>query len=205
MPRWRRSARVTPTGPAGWRRRRSGCRRPDPTSWRGSTRSTRRCAQGGFVKEALRLRRTALESVDDDGKRIAALRVLATEAKDAGLPGLAASWRFDAGEVPLPPVAASPCPSRPPSTTWRRSGCWRAGRMIRRACWRCWRRRSRDTRAPMRRWRWPRSWSRAWRPARNRRAAGWRCCARRTPTSTSPRAGRAWAGASPPSWRPSVT
>jgi tetratricopeptide (TPR) repeat protein len=69
--------------------------------------------EGGFVKEALRLRRTALESVDDDGKRIAALRVLAAEAKDAGLPGLASSWRFDAGEVPLPPVAGEPVPESP--------------------------------------------------------------------------------------------
>ncbi len=69
--------------------------------------------EGGFVKEALRLRRTALESVDDDAKRIAALRVLAAEAKDAGLPGLAASWRFDAGEVPLPPVAGEPVPESP--------------------------------------------------------------------------------------------
>jgi Tfp pilus assembly protein PilF len=69
--------------------------------------------EGGFVKEALRLRRTALESVDDEGKRIAALRVLAAEANEAGLTGLAASWRFDAGEVPLPPVAAEPVPESP--------------------------------------------------------------------------------------------
>ena len=64
--------------------------------------------EGGFVKEALRLRRTYLESVGDEAERVAALRVLADEATDAGLAELAASWRLDAGDVPLPPVAAEP-------------------------------------------------------------------------------------------------
>lgn len=69
--------------------------------------------EGGFVKEALRLRRTYLESVDDEGERIAALRVLADEAVDAGLGSLAASWRLDAGDVPLPPAASEPEPASP--------------------------------------------------------------------------------------------
>ena len=69
--------------------------------------------EGGFVKEALRLRRTYLESVGDEAERVAALRVLADEATDAGLTQLAASWRLDAGEVPLPPVAAEPNPESP--------------------------------------------------------------------------------------------
>jgi tetratricopeptide (TPR) repeat protein len=69
--------------------------------------------EGGFVKEALRLRRTYLESVDDEAERIAALRVLADEASDAGLANLAASWRLDAGDVPPPPVASDPEPASP--------------------------------------------------------------------------------------------
>jgi len=69
--------------------------------------------EGGFVKEALRLRRTVLETVDDEAERIAALRILAEEANDAGLANLAASWRLDAGEVPLPPVATEPEPASP--------------------------------------------------------------------------------------------
>ena len=69
--------------------------------------------EGGFVKEALRLRRTYLESVGDEAERVAALRVLADEATDAGLEKLAASWRLDAGDVPLPPVAGEPKPESP--------------------------------------------------------------------------------------------
>ena len=69
--------------------------------------------EAGFVKEALRLRRTYLESVDHEAERIAALRALADEAKDAGLSDLAASWRLDAGEVPLPPVASESEPVTP--------------------------------------------------------------------------------------------
>src|SRR4051812_25331065 len=69
--------------------------------------------EGGFLKDALRLRRTVLESVDDDAKRIAALRILAGEATDAGLVDLGASWRLDAGEVPPPPAASDPEPVSP--------------------------------------------------------------------------------------------
>jgi tetratricopeptide (TPR) repeat protein len=69
--------------------------------------------EGGFVKEALRLRRTYLELVDDEEERIAALRILAGEAGDAGLKDLAASWRLDAGETPLPPVAIEREPESP--------------------------------------------------------------------------------------------
>ena len=69
--------------------------------------------EGGFVKEALRLRRTYLESVDDEAERVAALRILAREAGDAGLKDLAASWRLDAGETPLPPVAIEAEPKSP--------------------------------------------------------------------------------------------
>ena len=69
--------------------------------------------EGGFVKEALRLRRTYLESVGDEAERIAALRVLAGEAGDAGLKDLAASWRLDAGETPLPPAATEREPKTP--------------------------------------------------------------------------------------------
>jgi len=69
--------------------------------------------EAGYVKEALRLRRTYLESVDHERERIAALRALADEAKDAGLSDLAASWQLDAGEVPLPPVASEAKPVTP--------------------------------------------------------------------------------------------
>jgi Flp pilus assembly protein TadD len=69
--------------------------------------------EGGFLKDALLLRRTYLESVGDERERIAALRALAGEAGDAGLANLAASWRLDAGEVPLPPVASEPVPESP--------------------------------------------------------------------------------------------
>jgi hypothetical protein len=69
--------------------------------------------EGGFVKDALLLRRTYLESVGDEAARIGALRVLAREATEAGLENLAASWRLDAGEIPLPPVASEPVPETP--------------------------------------------------------------------------------------------
>ena len=59
------------------------------------------------------MRRTYLESVGDEAERLAALRVLADEATEAGLSDLAASWRLDAGEVPLPPVASEPAPVTP--------------------------------------------------------------------------------------------
>jgi tetratricopeptide (TPR) repeat protein len=69
--------------------------------------------EGGFVKDALRLRRTVLEAVDDEAKRIVALRLLAGDAQEAGFADLAATWQLDAGEVPLPPVATERAPETP--------------------------------------------------------------------------------------------
>ncbi|HEY7372692.1 MAG TPA: hypothetical protein VIF57_11070 [Polyangia bacterium] len=69
--------------------------------------------EAGFVNEALRLRRTYLESVGDEADRVAVLRALAEEAANAGLETLASSWRLDAGDVPLPPVATEAAPESP--------------------------------------------------------------------------------------------
>ena len=68
--------------------------------------------EGGFVKDALRLRRTHLEALDGVKAR-PALLALAKEAEAAGLGALAAEWRTDAGVVPVvsagvPAEAASP-------------------------------------------------------------------------------------------------
>jgi tetratricopeptide (TPR) repeat protein len=68
--------------------------------------------EGGFVKEALRLRRTHLEALDGLKAR-PALLALAKEAEAAGLSALAVEWRTDAGVVPvvsapIPVDAASP-------------------------------------------------------------------------------------------------
>ena len=68
--------------------------------------------EGGFIKDALRLRRTHLEALDALKAR-PALLVLAKEAEAAGLGDLAAEWRADAGVVPVvsvavPAEAASP-------------------------------------------------------------------------------------------------
>jgi tetratricopeptide (TPR) repeat protein len=68
--------------------------------------------EGGFVKDALRLRRTHLEALDGVKAR-PALLALAKEADAAGLIALAIEWRTDAGVVPVlsaavPAEAASP-------------------------------------------------------------------------------------------------
>src|SRR6185312_10270046 len=59
--------------------------------------------EGGFVKDALRLRRTHLEALTGAAAR-PALLALAHEAAEAGLGALAAQWRADAGVV----AAAAP-------------------------------------------------------------------------------------------------
>jgi tetratricopeptide (TPR) repeat protein len=63
--------------------------------------------EGGFIKDALRLRRTHLEALDGVKAR-PALMALAKEAEAAGLGVLAVEWRADAGVVPVvsAPVAA---------------------------------------------------------------------------------------------------
>ena len=212
--RWPRRAPGTPAARAGWARRRSGCRRPAP---RWSTRVNAldtALREGGFLREALRLRRTYLESVDDDGRASTALLALADEASDAGLARAGRELaRRRGASVPLPPVAGEPTPTTPADhyLAAQRLLARRRGReaAIRRACWRCWRRRWPDTRAPTRRWRSPRSWSRAARD--RRRGAGApqataRSAARRARApSTSRRGGRAWAGGWRPSWRRSAT
>jgi tetratricopeptide (TPR) repeat protein len=65
--------------------------------------------EGGFVKDALRLRRTQLEALDG-AKARPALLALAKEAEEAGLGTLAVEWRTDAGLVPVvsPVVPAEP-------------------------------------------------------------------------------------------------
>ena len=65
--------------------------------------------EGGFVKDALRLRRTQLEALDGIKAR-PALLALAKEAEEAGLGTLAVEWRTDAGVVPVvsPVVPAEP-------------------------------------------------------------------------------------------------
>jgi tetratricopeptide (TPR) repeat protein len=54
--------------------------------------------EGGFVKDALRLRRTHLEALTGPAAR-PALLALADEAEQAGLAALAIEWRADAGVV----------------------------------------------------------------------------------------------------------
>ncbi len=68
--------------------------------------------EGGFVKEALRLRRTHLEALDGLKAR-PALLALAKEAEAAGLGALATEWRADAGVVPVV-VAAVPADAASP-------------------------------------------------------------------------------------------
>jgi tetratricopeptide (TPR) repeat protein len=65
--------------------------------------------EGGFVKDALRLRRTHLEALEG-AKARPALLALAKEAQEAGLGALAVDWRTDAGIVPVvsPVVPAEP-------------------------------------------------------------------------------------------------
>jgi tetratricopeptide (TPR) repeat protein len=68
--------------------------------------------EGGFIKDALRLRRTHLEALGGPGgtgglKARPALLALAKEAEAAGLGDLAAEWRTDAGVVPVVSVAVA--------------------------------------------------------------------------------------------------
>ena len=69
--------------------------------------------EGGFLREALRLRRTYIESIGDETARSAALQALAEEAADAGLAQLAASWRVDAGGTPARKPVAEAKPTTP--------------------------------------------------------------------------------------------
>ena len=68
--------------------------------------------EGGFMKDALRVRRTHLEALETEPAR-AALRALAEEADAAGLPALAADWRADAGAARAATAVAAPPPSTP--------------------------------------------------------------------------------------------
>ena len=67
--------------------------------------------EGGFVKDALRLRRTHLEALEG-AKARPALLALAKEAEEAGLGALALEWRADAG---VAPVVSVPVPAEPAS------------------------------------------------------------------------------------------
>jgi tetratricopeptide (TPR) repeat protein len=67
--------------------------------------------EGGFMKDALRVRRTHLEALDRQAAR-PALLALAGEAEEAGLRALAADWRADAGAA----RRASPSVRPPPKT-----------------------------------------------------------------------------------------
>jgi tetratricopeptide (TPR) repeat protein len=68
--------------------------------------------EGGFMKDALRVRRTHLEALDSEPAR-SALRALAEEADAAGLPALAADWRADAGAARAATAVAAPPPATP--------------------------------------------------------------------------------------------
>ncbi|HSY40490.1 MAG TPA: hypothetical protein VLA79_13210, partial [Polyangia bacterium] len=68
--------------------------------------------EGGFVKDALRLRRTHLEALDGVKAR-PALLALAKEAEAAGLSALAAEWRTDAGVVRAVSAAVPAEPASP--------------------------------------------------------------------------------------------
>ena len=152
--RW---AWATRTGPGASRRRRSGCRGPVATSRRASRRWTRRCARADSSR-----RRCGC------GERISSRWATRPSAsRRCGCSPMRRptrawrSWRRAGVSTPgtcrYRRSRASPNPSRRPITIWPRSGCWRAATMIRRACSRCSRRRSRAIRAPTRRSRSPRS------------------------------------------------
>jgi len=68
--------------------------------------------EGGFVKDALRLRRTHLEALAGAAVR-PALLALAAEAEEAGLGALAAEWRADGGVVATPAPPSRPAPDTP--------------------------------------------------------------------------------------------
>jgi tetratricopeptide (TPR) repeat protein len=65
--------------------------------------------EGGYLKEALRMRRTYLEGLPE-GARQAPLASLAEEAAQAGLASLARTWRADASRAAAP-AEAEPLPS----------------------------------------------------------------------------------------------
>ena len=71
--------------------------------------------EGGYLKEALRVRRTYLEGVPEDA-RGPALAVLAEEAAQAGLVALARAWRADASRAPSASEPAPDAPAPTPST-----------------------------------------------------------------------------------------
>jgi tetratricopeptide (TPR) repeat protein len=71
--------------------------------------------EGGYLKDALRVRRTYVEGLPDQA-RAAPLNELADEAAQAGMATLAAIWRADAGRVPEPPVAVVPEPPDGPGS-----------------------------------------------------------------------------------------
>jgi tetratricopeptide (TPR) repeat protein len=68
--------------------------------------------EGGFMKDALRVRRTHLEALDRQAAR-PALLALADEAEEAGLRALAADWRADAGAARRISPAIRPPPTTP--------------------------------------------------------------------------------------------
>jgi tetratricopeptide (TPR) repeat protein len=68
--------------------------------------------EGGFMKDALRLRRTHLEALDRAAAR-PALLALALEAEEAGLGALAADWRADVGAAPPATAVGTPAPETP--------------------------------------------------------------------------------------------
>jgi tetratricopeptide (TPR) repeat protein len=71
--------------------------------------------EGGYLKEALRVRRTFLEGVPAE-TRAPALAALADEAAQAGLAVLARTWRADAGVAPATPDAGADALTLDPST-----------------------------------------------------------------------------------------
>jgi tetratricopeptide (TPR) repeat protein len=68
--------------------------------------------EGGFMKDALRLRRTHLEALDRGVAR-PALLALAVEAEEAGLGALAADWRADVGAGRTAPRVDASSPTTP--------------------------------------------------------------------------------------------
>jgi tetratricopeptide (TPR) repeat protein len=69
--------------------------------------------EGGYLKEALRVRRTHIEGLPER-ERQAPLAALAEEAAQAGLAALARTWRADAGQAAAPAAApAAPAPEAP--------------------------------------------------------------------------------------------
>ena len=69
--------------------------------------------EGGFLKEGLLLCRTYLEATRDETARREALIALGAEAAEAGLGGLGALWRADAGLGAAPVAADGTAPATP--------------------------------------------------------------------------------------------